>query len=503
MSHAEDDAEMRWFLLMGLLAALAFGWPAQAQSALDALPDCGFSVPNDSSGTRVGAVILNFETGAGCAQALDRQFNVASVPKLFVAGAYYDWMVRGLVTQNTPLVFSIDYYMGGSNDCLTAQDIGSTFRSRELIEYMINCSDNAATWMLMDAVGWGMVNTYVQSLGIAGIGTVVPYSEVDRLKLSMLDERWLQVPRALASRYYRSGMTAGLEAYFAQVPTSRLSREEMYEANSRYFLLYSTNTATPRALAEYFMLLRDALIHDPNSPRGLVAYLLFDVMLYTQRLNSVQGLDGTVIVGGKNGFDRGIVAEASLLFNDVNTRIPSGMVIVFTQQTILNGGNAQFPTYFRGPLNDYLRELSVTIRDMLYPRQMPPALEVSLNLSSLVVQPQALVQACWTPYFAASFAEAQVDALEACFNQSPPVLSISSGDNAALGLVLRGLGGRLARLVFVFTAPDGQVFSYQTDRQHQDKTAVYWYHPVTQAGDWQVDVYLNLKRVASQTFRVR
>jgi len=96
-----------------------------------------------------------------------------------------------------------------------------------------------------------------------------------------------------------------------------------------------------------------------------------------------------------------------------------------------------------------------------------------------------------------------VDALEACFNQSPPLLGISSGENAALGLVLRGLRGRLARLVFVFTAPDGQVYSYQTDRQHQDKTAVYWYHPVTQVGEWQVDVYLNLKRIANRTFRVR
>jgi beta-lactamase class A len=494
---------MRWSFLIGLLAALMVGRPVQGQSVLDTLPECGFSVPNDSSGTRVGAVILNFETGAGCVQALDRRFNVASVPKLFVAGAYYDWMVRGLVTQNTPMVFTIDYYMGGTNDCLTAQDIGSTFPSRELIEFMINCSDNAATWMLMDAVGWGMVNSYVQSLGIADIGAVVPYSEVDRLKLSMLDERWLDVPRALASRYYRSGMTAGLEAYFTELPTSRLSREEMYEANSQYFLLYSTNTATPRALAEYFMLLRDALIQDPNSQRGLVAYLLFDVMLYTQRLNSVQGLDGTVIVGGKNGFDRGIVAEASLVFDDVNTRIPSGMVIVFTQQTILNGSNAQFPTYFRGPLNDYLRDLSVTIARILYPQHVPPALETDLNLSSLVVQPQPVVQACWTPYFAASFAETQVDALEACFNQSPPLLGISSGENAALGLVLRGLRGRLARLVFVFTAPDGQVYSYQTDRQHQDKTAVYWYHPVTQVGEWQVDVYLNLKRIANRTFRVR
>lgn len=96
---------MRWFLLMGLLATLASGWPAQAQSALDALPDCGFSVPNDSSGTRVGAVILNFETGAGCAQALDRQFNVASVPKLFVAGAYYDWMVRAGNPEHAPGLF--------------------------------------------------------------------------------------------------------------------------------------------------------------------------------------------------------------------------------------------------------------------------------------------------------------------------------------------------------------------------------------------------------------
>lgn len=491
----------RWAFLLSLLLFIPI---TETQDLmLDTLPFCDFAPLDDSSDMQVGAVILNFETGSGCTQSLDQSFNVASVPKLFVAGAYYDWMVQGLVTMNTPMTFTEEYWMGGQNDCLRQDDIDTKYTGSDLLEYMINCSDNSATWMLMDAVGWLTVNNYIQGFGIDGIGEVIPYSEVDRLKLSMIDETWLQVPRGMASRYFRGGYTSGLERYFAEVPTERLNPEHQYEGNSGYFLLYDTNTATPRALATYFMQLRQAMLDNPNSQRGLVARLLFSVMLYTQRLNSVQGLDGTLLIGGKNGFDRGIVAETSVLFNDMNTLVPSGMVIVFTQQKALDSGNIQSPSPVRGPLNAYMRDLSEQVATMLYPNQTLPLLTNSFQFSSIILQEQSVIETCWQPYFSSSFDETRIDSLEACFRSWQPRRSFNSEDNATFGLVLRGLNGIDARMVFVYTAPDGSHYSYQTDRQYQDKTAVYWYHPVQQKGEWQLDIYLNRQRVARETFFVQ
>jgi beta-lactamase class A len=488
-------------VLVWCFAAVALAWPALAQTdVLDRLPPCDFAPLNDGTQMRVGAVVYDFETGRGCAQRLDDVFNAASVPKVFVAGAYYDWLVQGLIRINAPITFTRDYWMAGPNDCLREEDIGRAYRGDDLLEAMINCSDNAATWMLMDAVGWGTVNSYIQSFGIPGIGEVLPYSAVDRLKLALLDEAWQRVPLGLASRYYRAGLTEGLERFLTPTPTERLTRREQISANVDYYLLYNVNTLTPRAMATYFMRLREVLVTQPNSREGMVARLLFDVMTYTQRLNSVQALDGTVLVGGKNGFDFGVVAEANVIFN--RQRVPSAIVIVFAQQSNLDHPNAQRPSPFRGPLNSYIRSLSLQIADVLGQPAEPPPLTPDLRLAQVLLQSQSAIDGCWRPYRISGFSEGQVDALEACFRGYQPQRRFSSGSNAAVGLVLRGLAGADARLVLVFNAPDGQRYSYQADRRYQDKSGVYIYHPVEQAGRWELDIYLDFQRVDRQSFFV-
>src|SRR5690606_24654640 len=150
------------------------------------------------------------------------------VPKIFVAAAYYDGVINRTISNTGRLQFTRNYWMGGSNDCLRESDIGTSYTYDELVEFMINCSDNAATWMLMDSIGWQRVNNYVQSLGIEGIGEIIPYAEVDRLKLEFLDDRWVDIPTAIASRFYRSGNTSGLLDYFSEIP-SRPNRDQFIE----------------------------------------------------------------------------------------------------------------------------------------------------------------------------------------------------------------------------------------------------------------------------------
>lgn len=492
---------MRTLLLsIALLCTSLVVAQAPRTSPLDTLPPCNFS--QNAPNARVGAVVYHFETGAGCIENLDDTFNVASVPKVFIAGAYYDWVIKGLASLTTPYVFSRDYYMAGNTDCLREDDIGKTFRSVELVESMVNCSDNAATWMLMDAIGWTRVNDYVRELGIEGLSPVLPYSEVDRQKLGALDERWLSVPRGLASRYYRRGMVGELTPYFNPLP-ERLARDQFRLANQRYFATATANIATPRAFAEYIFMLREAQQENPNSQNALIADRLFNVMLYTQRLFSAQGLRGDVLVGGKNGFDMGIVAEMNVLFEGATHRVPSALVILFAQQDDLTVSNVQSANVsINSPLNGYFAQLSTRINYLLYGDIVPPPVTINSRLANLTLQTQPNIEACWGSYARSGFSESQVDTLATCWGSYASRQSFTRGENLSLGMILQNLRGADTRLVFVYTAPDGQRYSYQTDRQYQDKSAIYWYHPVTVSGTWRVDVYLNLERVYSQTVTV-
>src|SRR5688572_28909563 len=79
-------------LLIGLLFSI---YPAAAEITvyLDSLTDCGFTEFVDEDGLRIGAVILNIDTGTGCTENLDTIFNVASVPNVFDAATYYAMLI--------------------------------------------------------------------------------------------------------------------------------------------------------------------------------------------------------------------------------------------------------------------------------------------------------------------------------------------------------------------------------------------------------------------------
>jgi hypothetical protein len=217
----------------------------------------------------------------------------------------------------------------------------------------------------------------------------------------------------------------------------------------------------------------------------------------------VQALPGDVHIGSKNGFDRGILSEANVIFHRLEPRVPGALAIVFLERKTLTADNGDLPGPFGGDLNATMRTLSPQIRDWLYPGYQAPAVALNTNLRSVVFQTQRAIQSCWTPYFRSNFSESVVPALENCFESLLPRESFSVDDNLAMGLTLRGLQGRDTRLTYIFRSPDGRVFSYQDDRRLQQDSAVYWYHPVDVAGEWQVDIYLNLEHVYSDSVTVR
>lgn len=471
-----------------LPAATGIAQPSTPVPAdLDALPAC--SLPSsDLPNLQVGAVILDLYSGVGCTQNLDTPMPVASVPKLFIAGAFLLEVARGNLSFEQTMIFSEDYFMGGRNACMTEDLIGAEVTYGYLSDIMISCSDNSATWMLMDALGWQNVQMYVDSLGIPGIGRIVPYAFVDRAKLALIDERWAEVPAGLAARFYRTRDTRGLvPTYFPSAPN--YTREQRIEANNLYFQTYNYNTATPRAIVQYILKLRDDL-YTFNAAESQAAFWLFNTMILTQRQFSAQALPGTVYVGAKNGFDMGLRAEVNVMFPVLWTLDPAAIALVFAYQETSSGADFdEFGPQLSSALTDYLLTVSPAIAALLYPNDFPPVVARSNTLSTIVFNRETWIENCVQQ-------SATLLDIELCWqNLSQNRLTV--GEQLGMGVILRNMAGQTQRFSLIYTAPDGRRFSYQYTVAERDETFLFWYHVPDVGGVWQVDFYQNLQRVYS------
>jgi beta-lactamase class A len=489
----------RFFLLLLVLAStVVLHQPTRAQSPLDSLPICNFSADAEIDELQLGVVIYNFQTGRGCVQNMDIRFPVASVPKVFIAGALLEAVAQGDLSFDREMVFSADYLMGGRGDCLTESMVGQRLTYGYLSDVMISCSDNAATWMLYDALGPARVRDYINRQGLRDVGPVLPYSQVDKLKLASLDARWNAVPAGLASQFYRSRRTDALvPAYFDSAPN--LTSEDRVQANANYFSQYDYNTLTPRAMAQYLFNLYDDVQRDRTfDPQAQAAWWMVNTMMLTQRQYSTQAVPGTMFTAAKNGFDIGLRAEASLIFPDfasMQRRVPGAMVIVFARQLNFDSDNLQT---FRGQndtLNRYLTEISPGIVSRLYPVVPDPGAvsTSSLNISSVTFNAENAIRSCLEPYPDPQAID--VDLLEVCWQSLTPKAGHPVGEWLGMGVILRGLGGAETRLTFVFTGPEGSQASYQYSVQGRDTEHVFWFHRPAEPGWWRVDIYQNLHPV--------
>lgn len=490
----------RLIILLLAIFGLSYGVTAnqaQADSTeinLDALRSCQFNSELEVSGLELGAVVINLESGRGCADNQDRVFPVASVPKLFVLGAYLEEVALGWRDPNTTIVFTEDYVMGGSQDCLSYDDVGSEVTYSFLADIMISCSDNSATWILMDLIGWDMIQAYVDGLGIEGIGPIIPYAEVDRLKLSMLDPDWANVPLSLASQYYRNGNTKGLVPdYFRTRP--RYSRRERLRANTQYFATYDYNTISPRAMTEYLLLMRQRLISS-NLVDGLAAWWFFQSMLLTQRQYTTQDLPGTIYLGAKNGYDYGLKAEVSVATRDLNTSNPEAIAIIFVHQADLSAGDVGLPRRETDLLNRYLTSISPQVAWVLYPDNPAPPISASSNIVSVTFARENTIENCREDANGET-ASAFLRAVAECWRSLPTLSRLPVGERLGLGIVLREIGNRETRLTMIFVSPAGRQYSYQYNTRFVQEDNVYWFHRLDVVGEWRIEIYQDLELVYS------
>lgn len=89
----------------------------------------------------------------------------ASMIKLAIMGALFDQESKGLLSLDDTVVLQSSDIVGGSG-VIGAQGAGSTWTYRELLEHMIQDSDNTATNMIIDKVGMSNVNSWSSSFGL-------------------------------------------------------------------------------------------------------------------------------------------------------------------------------------------------------------------------------------------------------------------------------------------------------------------------------------------------
>lgn len=467
--------------------------------ALETLPPCNFNAYTDRDDLVIGAVVLHMGRGDGCMQNLNTVFPFASVGKLFIAGALYDKVARGEASFDVRLTFTDDYFMNGAGDCLTSEMLGQELTVGYLGNVMISCSDNQATWMLMDYVGWETVRTYVQSLNIPDIGEILPYSYVDHLKLTYMDDRWEDVPVALASQFYRRKYADGLvPQYFNAMPF--YPEDDFREMNALYLEENDFNTATPRAIMTYMLKLYDDLKTQPDSVEGRVASWMFNTMLLTQRVFSTQYMPGNVYVGSKNGFDIGYRAEVNLTVSALENRLPETFSVIVVRHRDIR--DESVPYQFRNvPTSDLLLAIAPKLSRLLYPEanfDAAPYVNQVESVRLVAFNTENEMYACWQNYLGTDY----LNVLQPCWGNLERINRINRSDWLGVGLILRYLNGRDARITLIYTLPDGRKRSYQMQRFLEDATAVAWFEELGLPGTWRVDVFFNLVPVFSHAVRV-
>ena len=94
----------------------------------------------------------------------DRVFESASTIKIFILAALFDEAAQGKASLDEMLTYRESFYVDGSG-MIRALGPGARLRALDAATLMIICSDNIATNMLIDYLGLGRINAFIQKIG--------------------------------------------------------------------------------------------------------------------------------------------------------------------------------------------------------------------------------------------------------------------------------------------------------------------------------------------------
>lgn len=141
--------------------------PAQDATALTSSLQASCDELGASSPMTTGIAVRDLKTGAEASYNGDTPMVAASMIKLIVAEAFLEQVQAGTYSLDDTYTLQPEDIVGGTGT-LQGSGAGATVTYRELLERMIDVSDNVAANVLINAVGMSAVNASAQRLGLTG-----------------------------------------------------------------------------------------------------------------------------------------------------------------------------------------------------------------------------------------------------------------------------------------------------------------------------------------------
>jgi beta-lactamase class A len=113
----------------------------------------------------VGIYIKDLKTGRTFEHNTDHTFVCASLIKLPIMAAMFEAISEGRISLNTRIKYKRSYRRDGSGT-LKAARIGAYYPLSYLVYQMITKSDNTATAMVIDLLGYDYLNQKFQKMGL-------------------------------------------------------------------------------------------------------------------------------------------------------------------------------------------------------------------------------------------------------------------------------------------------------------------------------------------------
>ncbi|MBQ9067468.1 MAG: serine hydrolase, partial [Eggerthellaceae bacterium] len=120
----------------------------------------------EASGMKVAVTVVDLETGDRASLGGDQKMVAASMIKLAIAAAFMDRVEMGNYALDQTYILQESDIVGGTGT-LGGMGAGASVTYRELLDRMIDVSDNTAANILTNAVGMDAMNAKAAALGLS------------------------------------------------------------------------------------------------------------------------------------------------------------------------------------------------------------------------------------------------------------------------------------------------------------------------------------------------
>jgi beta-lactamase class A len=214
-------------------------------------------------GEKVGLCFIDLANNHKIVINADQKFPAASVAKMPVMTAAYQLAQKRKIDLNKQIVFKEEDKIGGSG-VLRWMKAGNIYSIRNLIRLMISISDNTATKLVVEQLGYSKINDSIKNLGLKGTKIV------DK---TMLNE-----------------------------PTDK-----------------NTNLTTPYDMAELCLLIKNSDLFSNESKKEMLAYMKNQYY----RWGICRGVPRGIVIANKTGNHEGVLNDVGIIYSPAGNYVLS------------------------------------------------------------------------------------------------------------------------------------------------------------------------------------